>query len=99
VRPNFSDQQKVSLRLQGQRDAECRSIVELIIVDEIQCTAIENEWESPPNPLMHPPCQCPKCKVDPIEADPSPGRLRASGMRQRPAVEAVELGTEGQDLL
>ena len=48
---------------------------------------------------MHPPCQCPKCKADPVESDVAPDRLRASGMRQRPMVEAVELGHEGQNIL
>ena len=74
-------------------------VVELLIVDEMECTALENEWESPPNPLMHPPCLCPKCKVDPIEFGHVPGRLRASGMPQRPAVESLELGNEGQRVL
>ncbi len=75
------------------------STVELVVVDEIECTALESDWESPPNPLMHPPCQCPKCKADPVEPDAAPERLRASGMRQRPTVEAVELGHEGQNIL
>jgi hypothetical protein len=74
-------------------------VVELLIVDEMECTALENEWDSPPNPLMHPPCLCPKCKVDPIEFEHVPGRLRASGMPQRPAVESLELGNEGQRVL
>ena len=74
-------------------------VVELLFVDEMECTALENEWESPPNPLMHPPCLCPKCKVEPLEFGHLPGRLRASGMRQRPLVESLELGTEGQNIL
>ena len=74
-------------------------VVELLFVDEMECTALENEWESPPNPLMHPPCLCPKCKVEPLEFENLPGRLRASGMRQRPLVESLELGAEGQNIL
>ena len=74
-------------------------VVELLFVDEMECTALENEWESPPNPLMHPPCLCPKCKVEPLEFGHLPGRLRASGMRQRPLVESLELGAEGQNIL
>lgn len=76
-----------------------RTAVELLLVDEIQCTALENEWETPPNPLMHPPCLCPKCKVEPLDLGYLPGRLRASGMQQRPLVESVELGHEGQSVL
>ena len=68
-------------------------------VEEVECTALENDWDSPPNPLMHPPCLCPKCKVDPLELELEPDRLRASGMRQRPLVEALELGNEGQTVL
>ncbi len=74
-------------------------VVELFFVEEIECTALENDWDSPPNPLMHPPCQCVKCKVDPLDTEVESGRLRASGMRQRPLVEALELGREGQDVL
>ncbi len=73
--------------------------LELLFVDDVQCTALENEWESPPNPLMHPPCLCPKCKVDPLESEEIPGRLRASGMQQRPPVESLELGDEGKNIL
>ena len=76
-----------------------QTAVELLLVDEIQCTALENEWETPPNPLMHPPCLCPKCKVEPLDLGHMPGRLRASGMQQRPLVESVELGNEGQSVL
>ena len=68
-------------------------------VEEVECTALENDWDSPPNPLMHPPCLCPKCKVDPLDLKLEPHRLRASGMRQRPLVEALELGNEGQTVL
>ena len=71
----------------------------IISVEEVECTALENDWDAPPNPLMHPPCLCPKCKVDPLDVEVEPGRLRASGMRQRPQVEALELGSEGQGLL
>ena len=83
----------------SEKSAPCFGTVELVFVDEIECTALERDWESPPNPLMHPPCQCPKCKADPVESDVAPDRLRASGMRQRPMVEAVELGHEGQNIL
>ncbi len=74
-------------------------VVESFSVEDVKCTALENDWDSPPNPLMHPPCLCPKCKVEPLDIEVESSRLRASGMRQRPLVEALELGSEGQNVL
>ncbi|MDG1489216.1 MAG: hypothetical protein P8R36_02910 [Actinomycetota bacterium] len=74
-------------------------IAKLEFVAEQACTALENDWETPPNPLMHPPCQCPKCKVMPVVEVDGPARLRISGKSHRWVVREVELGSNGHELL
>ncbi|MCH1614643.1 MAG: hypothetical protein L7S47_02930 [Acidimicrobiales bacterium] len=74
-------------------------LAKLQIVAEQACTALENDWETPPNPLMHPPCQCPKCKVIPVATEDGTVRLRISGKSHRPVVREVELSSNGHELL
>ncbi|MGZ0215474.1 MAG: hypothetical protein ACKVKP_05400 [Acidimicrobiales bacterium] len=74
-------------------------LAKLVSVAEQACTALENEWENPPNPLMHPPCQCPKCKVMPEVNEEGPARLRISGKSHRSVVLEVELSSNGHELL
>ena len=71
------------------------------VEDEIPCTAIENDWgDERPNILMHPQCQCPRCKAAEVELqNDGEGWLRMSGTRQRLRVEAVELGQTGTEAL
>ena len=69
-------------------------------MSDLECTAVENDWEDPPNPLFVPPCGCPKCTPDPLDLDEPSGKwLRISGIRQRFPVEAMALGDAGKAFL
>ncbi len=70
-------------------------------MSEITCTRIPEDPRNPVNPLMAPPCHCPRCSAEPdvvAETIAAPF-LRLSGQQQRFRVEAVDLGPTGRALL
>lgn len=66
---------------------------------EIECTAIGYTPDDRRNKLMVPPCNCPRCKPEVLEADERGQWLRVSGRRQRLHVEDIELNATGRELL
>lgn len=72
----------------------------LLPMADVPCT---RNWEQAPgvNPLMVPPCTCPRCTADPVEviASRDDNFLRMSGSTRRPRVAPVELGPTGHLLL
>ena len=67
--------------------------------DEL-CTAFSNDPDDRRNPVFVPPCSCPRCAADPIEAGSKRRNwLRVSGRQQRLPVEAMVLGTVGKAVL
>lgn len=67
--------------------------------EEIVCTAMESDWgDEPPNLLMHPPCQCPRCAPPEVEQETA-GWLRTGGGQQPVRVEPAILGESGRESL
>ncbi len=67
--------------------------------DDIECTAIGRSPGDRRNKLMVPPCNCPRCRPEILEADERGQWLRISGRRQRLHVEDIELNATGRKLL
>ena len=68
---------------------------------DIPCTRIPDDPANPSNPLMVPPCHCPRCTAEPEEVTLRAAIpfLRVEGRQQRFRVEPVDLGPTGHDLL
>ena len=64
-----------------------------------ECTAIGFSPEDERNILMVPPCNCPRCRAEPLDPDEKGKWLRVSGRLQRRRVEDVELSPQGRALL
>ena len=70
--------------------------------DEVPCTALDARDLDERNPLMIPPCACPRCTGGGPQLDARADAerwLRVSGSRQRLRVERLTLGAGGEAML
>jgi len=71
------------------------------VVAEILCTRVPDDPANPTNPLMVPPCHCPRCSAEPevVALRRTIPFLRVAGREQRLRVELFDLGPAGHDAL
>ena len=72
------------------------------MVEAVECTAFDTTATNDRNPLMTPPCACPRCAPPPVEISDDGRKAIWLPVRGRPVrfeVDDLELGRTGHDVL